>query len=251
MRFARRTVLQAAAAVIALPACQASLTSPPVVGSGPVAFGRGGLRAEVDLLRHRLTLIGPSGSRTVGGAGLEVGRLNGPVAVVALEDRFYVVERGNHRVQAFDARGESVAVFGGFNYPGGLAVFGDRLLVADSRNGRLVELHPRTGATRVLEGAALSAPSGLAVQGERVLVADPGLHRVLELDADGRLVRTLGEGWVLPSGVAVDAEHTFVADPAAAELVVLDHLGRRRDSIPLARGATFVSLAHDGRLVVA
>lgn len=251
MRFARRTVLQAAAAAFALPACQASLATPPLVGTGPVAVGRDGLRAEIDVLRHHLTLIGPSGSRTVGGLGLAVGQLNGPAAVVALGARFYVVERGNHRVQAFDARGESVAVFEGFNYPGGLAVRGDTLLVADSRNARLVELDPRTDARRVLEGAALSAPAGLAVDGERVLVADPGLRQVLELDVEGRLVRALGEGWVVPRGVAVDGELTFVADPALTELVVLDRAGRRRDSIPLHRGAAVVSLAADGRLVVA
>lgn len=251
MRFARRTVLQAAAAALALPACQASLSSPPVVGAGPVAVGRDGLRAELDVLRHRLTLVGPSGNRTVGGVGFAVGKLNGPAAVVALGERFYVVERGNHRVQAFDARGESVAVFDGFNYPGGLAVRGEQLLVADTRNARLVELDPRTDARRVLEGAALSAPSGLAVDGQRVLVADPGLHAVLELDRDGRFVRTLGDGWVLPTGVTVDAEHTFVADPAIAELAVLDRAGRRREALPLQRGAAFVSLAHDGRLVVA
>lgn len=247
MRLSRRTVLQAAAAAAALPACQASLSSPPAQGAGPVAFGKDGLRAELDVRQHRLTI----GGRTVGGVGLGVGQLNGPVALVALGERFYVVECGNHRVQAFDARGESVAVFDGFSYPAGLAVLGDRLVVADTLNARLVELDPGTGAQRVLTGAALSAPVGLAIDGERLLVADPGLRRVLELDASGAFVSALGEGWVLPRGLAVDGELTFVADAASAELAVLDRAGRRRDPIALGRGAGFVSLDLDGRLVVA
>lgn len=253
MRLNRRTLLQVAAAAVAFPACQLSTTAAPSVSAGPVATSAEGLRAEVDVLRHRLRITGPSGELVVGGIGLGRGQLNGPAGVVALNGLFYVVETGNHRVQAFDGRGRSVEVLvgPGLAYPRGLTRSGDRLLIADSRNARLVELDPRTGQHRVLGAGLLSAPCGLAVQDDAIVVADPGLGKVLELDRDGHLRRELGEGWVLPHGVAMDGEVTFVVDTAASEVAVLDAAGRRQSSLSLSSAATFVSLGADGRLVVA
>lgn len=249
MHLDRRTLLQAAAAALVLPACQFSATTAPLVSTGPSATNAEGLRAELDVLHHRLRV----GDRVVGGIGLERGQLNGPAGVVALGGLFYVVETGNHRVQAFDTQGRSVEVLElpGLLYPRGITRVGDRLLIADTRNARLVEFDPRTGQRRELGEGLLSAPCGLAVKGGSLLVADPGLHKVLELDLDGHLRGELGEGWVLPHGVAVDEEITFVVDTAASEVAVLDAAGRRQAPLSLASAATFVTLGADGRLVVA
>lgn len=248
MRFHRRTVLQAAAAALAFPACQLSLTEKPTRAAGPVAVTEQGVRAELDVLRHQLTI----GGRTVARLGLEAGQLNGPASVVALGERFYVLETGNHRVQVFDTTGASVELLTGpgLLYPRGLAVLDGQLLIADSRNGRLVELDPATGAHRVLGEGSLAAPWGLSVSKDGILVADPGKRAVLLLDRDGQVRREVGDGWTLPYDVATDLDVMFVVDGAAPEVAVLDLAGRRQSAIKLERASTFVQVGRDGRLVV-
>jgi DNA-binding beta-propeller fold protein YncE len=248
MRFHRRTVLQAAAAALAFPACQLSLTEKPTRVAGPVAVTQQGVRAELDVLQHRLTIAG----RTVARLGLDAGQLNGPAGVVALGERFYVLETGNHRVQVFDTAGASLEVLEGpgLLYPRGLTVLEGKLLVADSRNGRLVELDPASGAHRLLGEGTLVAPWGLAVTNEGIVVADPGKRAVLLLDRDGQLRRELGEGWTLPYDVAADRDVLFVVDGASSEVAVLDASGRRQSAIQLERSSSFVQVGSDGRLQV-
>jgi sugar lactone lactonase YvrE len=56
------------------------------------------------------------------------------------QDRIYVADRGNNRVQVFSPLGELLRVFTGFGNPFGLLVYGGRLLVTDGDAHRISEL---------------------------------------------------------------------------------------------------------------
>ena len=96
----------------------------------------------------RLTLMGSSGNRliSVGGTGIEPGRLLGPQYVALDQDGFwYVTEWANRRVSKFAPDGAFVAVFGGANAffeglrrPTGIVAIGEFVYVADRVGARPV-----------------------------------------------------------------------------------------------------------------
>lgn len=136
-------------------------------------------------------------------AGVAVGRVNG-------EDRVYVVDALNHRVQQFSPDGSLLHLWGHlgsgpgeFNLPWGVAVDSarDRVFVSDWRNdriqqfdlsGRFVAAFGRTGTAP----GELDRPAGIAVDPDgNVAVADWGNDRVLVLDPAGEpLAVLIGHG---------------------------------------------------------
>ncbi len=152
-----------------------------------------------------------------------------------LDGLAYVVEKGNHRVQVFDAQGNALRSFGEDTllYPGGIAAGRGEIFVADSRNGRVVGFTPGGEITRVIGAGRLSAPRGLEVVADGLLVADPGLKRVLKIGFDGSLLQEYGSGWVLPWDVTTDSNYIYVADVSRSELGVTTLGGDLLDPLPL------------------
>lgn len=243
----------AALAMLPLTGCTTGSSLPPIeTTGGPTTVTADGVRFEARPNAHALLITNARGDLRTGGVGHAAGKFNYPVGVATLGGLAYIVERGNHRVQVIDASGASVRMIGETElfYPGDIAVTAEQeLLVADSRNARVVGFTADGELTRELGKGTLSAPSGLTVIDDSILVADPGLHEVLELDRSGAVRRKLGAGWVLPWSVATDGERVFVIDGASPVIAVLDRSGRRVETLELDRPASYVSYV-DGTLFV-
>lgn len=258
MKIDRRRFLQFSAGGIAasmLPLSACTTSGPTIVergGAGAIAFATDGTRYELVPDRHHMLITAPDGTvKRVGRLGRERGQLNFPVAVVVVGELAYVVDMGNHRVQAFDRDGRvhQVLAAGELLYPGGITALGERVIVADTGNGSLVELQLGGGRIRRFGAGVVMAPRSVGTIDENLLVADVGRRQVVEIRDDGSLVRSFGSDWALPYGVASDGDAVYVADRSRAELAVFDRRGRRLDTVPLSAGASYVTMGH-GELFV-
>lgn len=256
MNMDRRRFLQLGAGGIAasmLPLSGSGCTTssgPAVVerAGGPFAVADDGTRYEIDSRRHQLLITAPDGStRRAGGLGRARGQLNFPAAVVVVGPVAYVVDLGNHRVQGFDRDGRVHAILGEGEllYPNGIAALGERLIVADTGNGSLVEL----GSMRRFGEGRLMGPRTVAAMGENLLVTDVGKRQVVELRDDGSVVRSFRNDWVLPYGVASDGDAVYVVDRSRPEVAVFDRGGRRIDTLSLSTAASHVTMCQ-GELFV-
>lgn len=185
---------------------------------------------------HSLVIRQTNGAeRAVGGVGRALGKLNAPEGVAVLNGSVYVVEKGNHRVQVFDAAGNAMGSFGDgtLSYPGGIAAGRGEIFVADSRNARLVGFTPQGEVSRILGAGLLSAPRGLEVLEDGLIVSDPGLRKVVKLGFDGHVHQEYGSGWVLPWDATTDGTYVYVADVSRQELGVTTLAGELGESLPL------------------
>lgn len=198
-----------------------------------------------------------------GGAAVDAG-LNEPAALAVSEDGIlYIADQSNNRVRAVDlatgvirtVAGTGAAAYNGDDVvatetglagPSGLAIADDgTLFIADSFNGRVRAVDPRTGLIRTVVGdgaqykyqgpdeppsRSLSRPSGIALDDEgNLFFTDSDNHLVRRWDRNtGRIERIAGvgvanyggdEGAALeaglsyPFGIVVDrAGHVLVAD---------------------------------------
>ncbi len=242
-------------AISVLPLTGCTTAGPALIEGDPgaLAIAADGTRYQLVPDRHHMLVTSPGGSvRRVGALGAERGQLNHPVALAVVGGLAYVVDLGNHRVQAFDRDGRCHAVLGDgvLLYPSGITTHGRRLFVADTAHGEVVELTPAGEVVRRLGHDALMAPRSLAMIGDHLLVADVGRRQVVELRDDGSLVRAFAGDWILPCGVATDGELVYVADRARPELAVFDRGGQRLDTVPLTTAPRHVTLGGDGVLYV-
>jgi DNA-binding beta-propeller fold protein YncE len=246
--FLRLGVSGIAFSVLPLTGCVTAGPSLIEHGAGALAIAGDGTRYELVPDRHQLTITSPGGrARRVGRLGGDAGQLNYPVAVIVVGGLAYVVELGNHRVQAFDREGRSQAILGAGElfYPSAITARGRRLFVADTAHGQVVELATGGGMIRRFGHDTLMAPLGLAPVGDHLLVADVGQRQVVELRDDGSIVRTFDGDWVMPCGVATDGDSVYVADRSRPELAVFDRGGQRIDTLPLGAAASYVTFTGD------
>lgn len=142
----------------------------------------------------------------------------------------YVTERGNHRIQQFDAEGNFIQSFGSFGsgpgqfiLPNELAIdsLGD-LYISDEGNCRIQKLSS-DGSYILQWGTCGSAPGqfalnwGIAIDSnDQVFVADTFNYRVQVFNNDGNYLREWGVQGVGdgefggPRGIAVDAEDNVI-----------------------------------------
>jgi TolB protein len=150
--------------------------------------------------------------------------------------RILVADSGNHRIQAFDAKGNFVSTYGSrgvgagqFITPTAIAVDTQgRVIVADTGNNRLQALSfdgTNFGFIRSIT-ANFNRPAGVAAySSDRILVADTGNNKIKVLNATGNLLAeysTPNDGYTgsfnRPRGVIGDA---------AGNIVVADTDNRR------------------------
>jgi len=135
---------------------------------------------------------------TVAGPGRGAGRLNTPTHMIFHEDRLYVVDTLNFRVQVFDRDGSPVFDFGEL----GLSV------------------------------GNMSRPKGVAIGGEgRIYVVESYYDHLLIFDHAGKLLLPIGGTgrevgqFYLPAGVWTDDQHrVYVADMFNGRIIVLSEL---------------------------
>ena len=187
------------------------------------------------------------------------GEFNGPEGIVVDSDneRVFVSDTLNNRIQVFDlagsfisAWGESGGEEGQLNLPLGLDVDGEGLLyVADLLNHRIQVFEAdgefvRTWGSVGSEEGQFTVPVDVAISGDNVYVIENATHRVQKFDLDGEFESTwgsvcdlavgegcdtpLGEGQFLrPFAIATDADgNVYVADQSNHRVQVFDEDGQ-------------------------
>jgi tripartite motif-containing protein 71 len=166
---------------------------------------------------NRLDEFGPNGGAPLRLLGHRTGgspNFYWPFDVVfAPSGRMFVADTYNHRIQAFSVTSTSVTPLwttgglgsgtGQFNRPFSLTYDASgatpRLLVADSRNSRIVALNANTGAWQgvlpIAKGTAagkIRSPRGIAVAPDGTFwVSDSTNNRIEKFNADGTFANTL------------------------------------------------------------
>lgn len=161
--------------------------------------------------------------------------------VAAVGGAVYVADTGNHRVQRFGSGGEDGSVIippGTLRYPQGLAVSGDRLIVADDQHHRLVVTGLAGGLIKTVGTGPgpgpgqLRNPYDVAADGlGRLLVADDSNHRVVRFSGPPNYpyrarwgTYGFGPGQVeYPRAIAADRQgNSYVADTGNNRIDVFD-----------------------------
>ncbi|MCA9567974.1 MAG: hypothetical protein KC656_09030 [Myxococcales bacterium] len=239
----RRSFLGGGAA-LALAACAPApdaVVAPHILGGqagdlalseAPTRVTADGTRVALDRVEHLLVRTSPSGEvRSIaGGQGFEIGELNGPSHLAVLSDGdVWVLDRGNGRLQRFDADGEVVDVLDDPDASALDVMADDTLIIARAARQEVALVSP-SGAERVVDVGM--APVDVA-PGASGAVLVLGRREVLEIR--GGAVRTVvREGLVWAAGVACTADgRIHVADAGTNALLVLDGSGRELERIAL------------------
>ncbi|MCA9062519.1 MAG: CocE/NonD family hydrolase [Planctomycetaceae bacterium] len=158
-------------------------------------------KALVSWAQRDAKLLPPRFVREFGTEGDQPGEFHSPVGIaIDSQDRIYVTEFRNKRVQVFDVSGHSVQIIPVESEPGGIAVDQQgRIYVALMLGHRIVVFDPQ--GTKVAEwgteGSAdgqFSQPGGIAIATDgSVLVVDQQNHRIQRFTPDGQFVSQWGE----------------------------------------------------------
>ncbi|MDX5482673.1 MAG: redoxin domain-containing protein [Hymenobacteraceae bacterium] len=194
------------------------------------------------------------------------------------EGNLYLSDSGHNRVLKLSQEGQVLEVIGSgergfnnggyadttFNEPHGLALQGDTLYIADSKNNaiRKVDLQHKMVSTaagtgeleyyfhddKIGEPVNPNSPWDLLIHGETMFIANAGNHQILRMDLQtGKVYRFAGSGrealtdgplrkaaFNQPSGLAIRGDVLYVADAEASAIrtvnlktgMVLTPLGR-------------------------
>jgi streptogramin lyase len=167
-------------------------------------------------------------------------RLLSPVAAVRRGPTFFVADSALGQVIAFDEKGrEQFAITNQLERPAGLALLGDRLLIADSQRHQIVVcgLHGEFIAKFGQRGSGpgeFNFPTHLSVDAQRRIYVTDSLNcRIQVFDADGHFLRAFGSAgdgpgsFSRPKGVAVDGDgHIYVVDGMFNNVQIFDEQGR-------------------------
>lgn len=218
------------------------------------AFGPDGSLYVVESVAARVRVFDPKGTelRTFGTRGFGDKDLLDPRDVaVSAEGEVFVCDAGNHQVHVFDAKGALSRRFGGygafmpgskkilFNDPEGLAVSGDRLAVADTRNDRVVILDLQGKLIREI-GSGWGSGNGefnrpLDVTFDaagNLYVSDSFNQRIQKFSAEGKFLLAWGDAGpnpgqlASPSGIEWHAGALYVADRDNSRIQVFDESGK-------------------------
>lgn len=180
----------------------------------------------------------------------------GKVLADAQSDRLIIADSGHHRIIVSALDGTAPQIIGSgttglsdgpsdvatFNQPQGLALDGNHLYVADTRNHAIRHVDLETGEVSTIAGTGepgwgngepgpalsvpLRSPWGLALHGRTLFFAMAGTHQVWALELDEAWLRPyagsgregirderLERAWLAqPSGLATDGKRLYVAD---------------------------------------
>ncbi len=140
---------------------------------------------------NRLSELEPSGKllKHIGKKGRGPGELIGPQYLAEdSQGNIYTTDYGNNRVVVFDQDGNGLLSFGGktddfggFKSPTGIAVWQDRVFVADSVTGGVYEFDRAGNFQGILvEDGTLKKPESMKCWGNYLIIAD--LNRVMTVD---------------------------------------------------------------------
>ncbi len=192
-------------------------------------------------------LVGINYSHTIGTPGTAPLEFLAPAGLaIDVQERLYVADAGNHRLQVLSRDGGFVAEYGNqgwrpgqFDTPMDVAIQDASLYIADAGNNRIQACFLTDWNFRVVAGAdadadaALDTPHGVAVDAAgAIYIADTEHHRWMKLNVDGHLQFRLGAfGWQqeefqYPTDIILDAEHhIFVVDSQNHRIQKFDFSG--------------------------
>lgn len=174
------------------------------------------------------------------------GEFDKPMAVTVANDKIYISDTNNKRVQIFDYSGNPIKTFGTwgskpgqFQFPYGVA--GDSkgiIYVADLYNGT-VSKFDKDGkflslfAEKQASDKVFTAPAGLAIKDDKVYVTDVRQNTVKVFDSNGNLVKQIGKPGTglgqlnAPNAVTVDNDgNIYVTDTGNQRVQVFDKNGK-------------------------
>ena len=242
-----------------------SITGPADVGIKPAALSRlagwitGSSRAAVSLNKPFGLALDDAGNLLITDTGASTvccleraekkwlrweqagkTRFQSPVAVARRRNTIFVADSALGKVLAFDLKGKlEFEITRELERPSGLAIFGDKLFVADSQlhhvvicsaQGKFVSMFGRRGSAP----GEFNFPTHVAVDaGGRVFVTDSLNCRVQVFDATGQIERVIGSSgdgpghFSRPKGVAVDRYgHIYVVDALFDNIQIFDDQNR-------------------------
>lgn len=229
------------------------------VGQDHLVFGSDGAVYRIISSQHLVQRVDTSGAVLweVGGYGQDHGSFNFPTDLeITPEGHVLIVDRGNHRIERYDADGNHLATFGAhadgedaneLDYPSAVEFGPDGLIyVCDTADhqiqvynsdGTLVDTFGEFGT----ELDQLNHPKAMEIDASGLLhVIDRGNNRVQVFNRDGTLARGYGEfgrgegGLLTPVALLVDdAGISYVADAADHALDVFDSNGEPLAIVPL------------------
>lgn len=132
--------------------------------------------AIVDFYNHRLVLKNKGETTIFGKQGHADGEFNYPTDVDLFENRIFVADAYNNRVQVFDYEGKLLKVIGwqeNIRVAAGLAAGPNRVYVTDFHGGRVLIYDFEGILLRVLE-THFDRPTDVYVDGDRMYVANYG-----------------------------------------------------------------------------
>lgn len=153
--------------------------------------------------------------QSIGRSGVQSLEFYGPQGItVDSEDRVYIVDRGNHRVQKLDSKGQFLMLFGEegrsdseLMNPSDIIVLGDRIYVSDTGNSRVQVFDLSGNWIESLGEGYLVEPRGLALNGnQNILVADrqKGIFTVSLKNREWSLLKSQDESFLQPLDTAID-----------------------------------------------
>ncbi|MCR5620858.1 MAG: hypothetical protein K6G18_03285 [Treponema sp.] len=186
---------------------------------------------------NRLSELDPSGKlvKHIGKRGRGLGELIGPQYVAEdSQGNIYTSDYGNNRVVVFDQDGNGLLSFGGktdefagLKSPTGIAVWEDRVFVADSVKGGVYEFDRAGNYKGVLvEEGTLKKPESMKCWGNYLIIAD--LNRVMTVDVHSGSVyenATSGNGKTQITSAVPDRNgNLIVTDFKANEIYVMSKM---------------------------
>jgi DNA-binding beta-propeller fold protein YncE len=182
-----------------------------------------------------------------GTSGMARGQLLNPCSAAwGREDRLFVADTGNHRIQVFTPEGKLLYSWGKpgsgpgeFLFPQGIAVSeNDETYVADTGNDRVQVFDIdgkflRQWGRAPAGGGELMAPAGIATRGDRVYVLGGRTPGVQVFTSLGAFVSGFGQAgedpgqFRAPQGISVDEEGAcYVADAVTHRIQKFDSKGQ-------------------------
>ena len=167
-------------------------------------------------------------------------RFMSPVAAICYGNTFFVADSALGKVIAFDEKGrKQFEITNELGRPAGLALSGDRLIIADSEKHQVLiynvsgELISKFGHRGRASGE-FNFPTHVNVDdGGRIYVTDSLNRRIQVFDADGKFLWEFGSAgdgpgcFDRPKGVAVDGVgHVYVVDAMFDNVQIFNEQGR-------------------------
>lgn len=173
------------------------------------------------------------------------GQMKNPMGVTAANNKIYVSDTGNQRVEVFDSSGRFVSTFGKqgsgkgeFQFPYGIAADGsNNIFVADMRAGNIQVFNAQGEFIKYFaedkpEQAVINSPTGLFYQAGKLYVAELSPPSVKVFDsASGQKLLEFGKRGkapgelAAPNGVTFTGSAIIVSDSSNENLQVFSPTG--------------------------